>query len=719
MRKALSLAAIVAACVLAVSMPADCFLLMPHFEEWNDYNPPVEHYVRWFPQDIPVTYEICRWYDEPSLSGPDDEFDAVIDAFQAWEDVTTSSLMFTYAGDTPTSNGCGYSDPPNSNHTITFSDPDDDVPAGAIGMARTWMNFTCTNTVQYSGIDFCDIMDGDIVINTGYSFVRTGTPGCNNQMDIDAVLIHEIGHMIGLTHPRGGPSSVGPPPAPESDPPSQATMFWSMGYCDYSKASLHSDDEDGAATIYPVETCDPPEYTIAPSGGGSEFCVGAMKVFLPTVTKQPGGTFTYTWDFGDGTSPLVLPTLTNGPHRFDIGGDFTVSLTARWNLDPDNCYFEEFYDVTIVQPPEFHIDPIAATCDGWPVDLAAVMDDPGHGAFVYEWVYGDGDSDIVADPTALMTHTYPVGTPSYTTFLYANHLTLTGCGAETSIDIDFEIPPLFNIAIPDMTCLGQPLEMWGSVTQPAIGNSTYNWEWEFEPGQTMAVADPATPVQYTYPTAGPYDLYLRAINETLTNCNGWDATVVTLNTDTPPAYSVVVGDAGCAGDPIDLSATVSDWGTGTWVWEWEFGDGEPNQQVADPTAPVQHVYQSEGPFTAVLWARNQAAMACEHSESGEVTLGQDDIPTVAVGNTLKAARNGTDVDIEWGASDLSYYNVHAPSDKTLLGDDASGIGSVLPPIASPENTESWTLTDMVSIPLDPLYFEVHPRTSCTGTTVFP
>jgi hypothetical protein len=79
------------------------------------------------------------------------------------------------------------------------------------------------------------INDADVYTNTRYSYTSSReTDGCSNEFDIDGVMVHEVGHVIGLGH-----STV-----------AGATMYPSVNSCNYNNRTLESDDLAGKNDLY-------------------------------------------------------------------------------------------------------------------------------------------------------------------------------------------------------------------------------------------------------------------------------------------------------------------------------------------------------------------------------------------------------------------------------------------------------------------------------------
>jgi predicted Zn-dependent protease len=89
-----------------------------------------------------------------------------------------------------------------------------------------------TLTGYYSG---STITDADIYTNTRYNYTSSReTDGCSGEYDIDGIMTHEVGHVIGIGH-----SSV-----------AGATMYPSVSSCNYNNRTLEADDIAAKNDLY-------------------------------------------------------------------------------------------------------------------------------------------------------------------------------------------------------------------------------------------------------------------------------------------------------------------------------------------------------------------------------------------------------------------------------------------------------------------------------------
>ena len=86
--------------------------------------------------------------------------------------------------------------------------------------------------VSQSGDD--RIYDADVYTNTSIQFYSSRETGCSAEYDIDGIMAHEVGHVIGIGH-----SNV-----------SGATMYPSVSACNAANRSLATDDVNAKNDLY-------------------------------------------------------------------------------------------------------------------------------------------------------------------------------------------------------------------------------------------------------------------------------------------------------------------------------------------------------------------------------------------------------------------------------------------------------------------------------------
>jgi predicted Zn-dependent protease len=78
------------------------------------------------------------------------------------------------------------------------------------------------------------INDADIYTNTAYQYYSSREAGCSSEYDIDGIMAHEVGHVIGIGH-----SSV-----------AGATMYPSVSACNTANRTLAADDIAARDDLY-------------------------------------------------------------------------------------------------------------------------------------------------------------------------------------------------------------------------------------------------------------------------------------------------------------------------------------------------------------------------------------------------------------------------------------------------------------------------------------
>jgi len=94
---------------------------------------------------------------------------------------------------------------------------------------------TLTGYYHQNGDGSYTIDDADVYTNQRYSYVSEGeADGCSGEFYIEGIMVHEVGHVIGIGH---------------SDVPG-STMYPSVGYCNNDPATLSNDDKSAESDLY-------------------------------------------------------------------------------------------------------------------------------------------------------------------------------------------------------------------------------------------------------------------------------------------------------------------------------------------------------------------------------------------------------------------------------------------------------------------------------------
>ncbi len=186
---------------------------MRHVESWS--------------RDDALRYRIS---EAGSAKIPDtSDMDAVASAFAAWQGVPGASLVVTRDPDTPQLDASAT----DGINLVTFQDPDFVFPSNVLAVALTT---SLTRRAAYGDRIALpgQIVDADILVNPN---AKIGTPTTPSDFDLQSVLTHEAGHVLGLTH-----SGV-----------STATMFFVLPK-GTPASSLEDDDRAAIAAAYPGST---------------------------------------------------------------------------------------------------------------------------------------------------------------------------------------------------------------------------------------------------------------------------------------------------------------------------------------------------------------------------------------------------------------------------------------------------------------------------------
>jgi hypothetical protein len=189
---------------------------------------------RWFNADTPRQVNIDnRGVSSVTGGDPDRGVTASVNAATTWNsggvNVTTS-----VSGNVAYVQGDGISD-------VIFGDPLH-ICTGTCLAATLTGYYSTSITGTCGGLTVDKITDADVSFNLSYNYTTPAQGSCSNEIYLNSVLAHEVGHVIGLGH--SGTSS--------------ALMYPSVSYC--SNKAVATDDINGRNALY---NC-----TLVEGGGG-------------------------------------------------------------------------------------------------------------------------------------------------------------------------------------------------------------------------------------------------------------------------------------------------------------------------------------------------------------------------------------------------------------------------------------------------------------------
>jgi hypothetical protein len=188
-------------------------------------------------RDFPVSFFI-----DPDGSGVDDEtvIDAARAAFGSWQSASRNGITFRFGGTASgSSNG---DDDRNLIHFRSFT-------GGRDVFAQSVLTYD---------VETGDLLDVDVELNSSFDFDALDGPHSDptGPVDLQAVLTHEAGHLLGLDHENRFGEAV--------------VMFFSDRPGNITHRNLSNDDRSGVRAIYPASSGD------SGDGGGGGGCAAAQ-----------------------------------------------------------------------------------------------------------------------------------------------------------------------------------------------------------------------------------------------------------------------------------------------------------------------------------------------------------------------------------------------------------------------------------------------------------
>lgn len=349
--------------------------------------------------------------------------------------------------------------------------------------------------------------------------------------------------------------------------------------------------------------------------GPVEFC------FAITNTANNYTTTTYTVNFGDGSTPVVLnhpppPSICHTYTTSACGGSpnyYTFSITADNNCTPSTA---NFFPIQIGTAPSTLFSAPAAACVNSSVPFTN-QSIPGfnlgcNGGITYQWNFGDPASGANNTSTAANpTHVF-AQPGTYTVTLTAGNAgsSVLSCGTDVYTQtICIEQPPAPSFTVPNNAgCVPFNVNTNNtSSTSFASCNTPYAWQVFYTPqvcppnlgtfsylnGTNASSTNP----QFLLSNPGTYTIQLQQQN----SC-GLFTDTETIVVNTAPTVTLSSLPIICAGSSVSPSAAVNGCNLSVTNYAWSFPGGTPSSFVgANPGAVT---YPTAGNYTITLTVTN-------------------------------------------------------------------------------------------------------------------
>lgn len=405
-------------------------------------------------------------------------------------------------------------------------------------------------------------------------------------------------------------------------------------------------------------------------------CAGKVIGFSPDQISCNDPNIIYTWDFGDGTTPVVSASLTGVQHTFSSTGSYTVTLTASGNsctpvsysikANVYNCCCTDisvrivdgqgatFLPTTQIQENQSLTITISQAGN---YNFASSLICPGTlPATLNQIVWHFGDGSTPQSSTGFPTHFYQPGT--YQIHFELGHLEckniccqgilFSALPGDGLIDVNYE-----NGLYVASVCAGKSISFSPDQIECNTGN-TYTWN--FGDNSTPTVMSSLQNIQHAFANVGTYIVTLTASG---TACEPvpWTMVVVVSDCSVPTCCTItnvsqisqlITGNT-C---PISYAAIETNEQTGQMVgiinattttcvgrdisfnfsslscnsgaqFSVNYGDG----YTANNITTANHTYTTAGTYTAVITINSNPLGTCNQTINFVMTVLDDCCPT--------------------------------------------------------------------------------------------
>ncbi|MCX6279818.1 MAG: PKD domain-containing protein [Bacteroidetes bacterium] len=323
---------------------------------------------------------------------------------------------------------------------------------------------------------------------------------------------------------------------------------------------------------------------------GVSNCAGDSVQFTDLSTTVHGYINQWTWDFGDGSAPVVIPLQGNPnvKHRFLNSGTFNVKLTITTS---DDCISQKINPVSVAPRPLANFAFSTASCALLPVQFTDLSQLNG-GLPITSWIWNFGE------PISGIANTSPLQNPVHvyqSGGIYSVKLIVTnanGCLDSIRKSVTINATPVAKFAV-DSSCIQSPTQFTDSST--TVAGTIVAWAWNF--GDPASGANNISTLEnptHIFNTPGNYWVSLHVTNSN--QCGKDTAIMVTAN---PKPIADFQHSVPCMQDTTQFTDLSIAPNSSIKSWRWNFGDNGTDS-IQNP----KHAYLTAGTFNVTLIVTN-------------------------------------------------------------------------------------------------------------------
>lgn len=329
-----------------------------------------------------------------------------------------------------------------------------------------------------------------------------------------------------------------------------------------------------------VVLTDPP---LAKFGVSPITCVNRSISFTDSSASVNGTIVKWTWNFGDGSAPVVATSNASQVHTYSTPGTFIVSLLVE---NSTGCKSVLFTKSVIISPnpvADFSFGNACLPQAAMQFTNTSTITDGSQAQFLYQWTFSDGGAYTVKDPLHNFSSTGP--------FTVSLAVTSNAGCVDSSIKTVNTVyaQPQASFSVPAEACFGTALNFTDQSVAP--NSSVTQWNWNFGDGNSSSIKNPV----HTYSSPGTYIVSLA-----VTSVIGCASTIATdtITIHALPQSNFTLSSPRCISQNISFTdASVPNSGN-IIKWTWNLGDGTVLVNNANTT--VTHNYAATGTYNVTL-----------------------------------------------------------------------------------------------------------------------